>query len=516
MTAPRHHEETPVKILIAAMGGEGGGTLTSWIVNAARGQDLPVQATSVPGVAQRSGATTYYIEIFPTANSKLNGRQPVLDLYPTPGDIDLMVASELLEAGRAIKRGFVSPDKTTLVASIHRVYSLAEKMKMGDGRYGGEAVLGAAGKMAKQAVLFDIERVALDAGSATNAVILGAMAGTGVLPIDPAALENGIVREGKEVEANLAGFAAGMGYAESAFAEAPRNAEAPELEGPAKALAARIERDYPSQVRPVVLAAAERCLDFQDAAYATLFLDRLDTVGGIEGAEADLVRETARFLGLFMAYEDMPRVAQLKSRASRFERIRREAGASPDQVVRVTEFLKPGPEELAQVLPPFIGRPVARWARANPAKARRFHLAMQVRTDTVLGYALVRMMAGLRRFRRLGYRFGEEQGAIERWLDLVRRAVGIDPALAREVVACGRLIKGYSDTHARGAGNLARITETLIQPAIDGAPVTAEDLAKARQAALADPRSEALETALAEIMGAYAGVAKPATRTAPQ
>lgn len=496
---------TPIKVLIAAMGGEGGGTLTGWIVNAARTRDLPVQATSVPGVAQRSGATTYYIEILPTPYSKLNGRRPVFDLYPTPGDIDLMVASELLEAGRAIKRGFVSPDKTTLVASTHRVYSLAEKMEMGDGRYGGQAVFGAAGKMARQAILFDMERVALEAGSATNSVILGAMAATGVLPVEPAALEAGIVREDKAVAANLAGFAAGMASAGSAFAEAPRPAEAPELEGRAKALAVRIERDYASEVQPLVLAAAERCLDFQDAAYAGLFLDRLDTVRGLAGADADLVRETARFLGLFMAYEDMPRVAQLKSRPSRFERLRREVGAGPDQVVRVTEFLKPGPEELAHLLPPFIGRPVARWARANPTRARRFHLAMKVRTDTVLGYARLRAMAALRRFRRLGHRFGEEQGAIERWLELVRRALGIDPALAREVVACGRLIKGYGDTHKLGAGNFARITETLIEPAIDGAPVTAEDLARARQAALADPRCEALESALAEITGTGAG-----------
>ena len=93
----------PVKILIAAMGGEGGGVLTSWLVNAARALDLPVQATSVPGVAQRTGATSYYIEIVPTPRAKLKGREPVLDLYPAPGEIDLMIATELLETGRALE-----------------------------------------------------------------------------------------------------------------------------------------------------------------------------------------------------------------------------------------------------------------------------------------------------------------------------------------------------------------------------------------------------------------------------
>jgi indolepyruvate ferredoxin oxidoreductase beta subunit len=511
MVAQQQQIQTPIKVLIAAMGGEGGGTLTRWIVNAARSQDLPVQATSVPGVAQRSGATTYYIEILPIPDSQLNGHQPVLDLYPTPGDLDLVVASELLEAGRVIKRGFVSPDKTTLVASTHRVYSLVEKMKMGDGRYGGEAVAGAAGKMAKQVVLFDIQRAALAVGGTNNSVILGAVAGTGILPIEPAVLENGIVQENKAVEENLAGFAAGMAWAEIKNAGSLRAGKMLELNGQAQALAARIKRTFTSEVWPVVLAATERCLDYQDTAYANLFLDRLDTVAGYEAADAELIRQTARVLGLFMTYEDIPRVAQLKSRAARIERLRCEVGAGSNQIVRVTEFLKPRPEELAHLLPPFIGKVVARWADANPAMARRFHFRMAMRSDTVLGYVRLRLLVALRRFRPLGYRFGEEQKFIQNWLTLVRGALENDPLLAREAVACGCLIKGYGDTYKRTAGNFTRIMEALIQPAIDGAPFMAEDLAKAREAALVDPQGAALARALAEIANSGAGVTNSAT-----
>jgi indolepyruvate ferredoxin oxidoreductase beta subunit len=47
----------PVSILIAALGGQGGGVLTDWIVGAAEHAGLPAQATSIPGVAQRTGAT---------------------------------------------------------------------------------------------------------------------------------------------------------------------------------------------------------------------------------------------------------------------------------------------------------------------------------------------------------------------------------------------------------------------------------------------------------------------------
>ena len=123
----------PLTLLIAALGGEGGGVLTDWIVAAAESQDLPVQSTSIPGVAQRTGATTYYIEIFPTPRAGSAAEAPVLALAPGVGDVDMVVASELLEAGRAISMGFVTADRTLLLSSTSRVYLTVEKMQMADG-----------------------------------------------------------------------------------------------------------------------------------------------------------------------------------------------------------------------------------------------------------------------------------------------------------------------------------------------------------------------------------------------
>jgi indolepyruvate ferredoxin oxidoreductase alpha subunit len=59
------HAPHPITILIAALGGEGGGVLTDWIISAAASQGFPVQSTSIPGVGQRTGATTYHIELVP-------------------------------------------------------------------------------------------------------------------------------------------------------------------------------------------------------------------------------------------------------------------------------------------------------------------------------------------------------------------------------------------------------------------------------------------------------------------
>ena len=169
--------QRPTTILIAALGGEGGGVMADWLVDAATRSGFPVQSTSIPGVAQRTGATTYYLEIYPASRDALGGREPVMSLTPTPGNVDMMVASELLEAARAMHSGYVSPERTTFVASTHRVYATVEKMQMGDGRFDGELALESARQLAKQPVLFDMRELALANGTVINAVLFGAMAG---------------------------------------------------------------------------------------------------------------------------------------------------------------------------------------------------------------------------------------------------------------------------------------------------------------------------------------------------
>ena len=100
--------------------------LADWIVDVAGRNGYAAQATSVPGVAQRTGATIYYIEMCP-----VTGRTPVFSLMPAAGDVDIVIAAELMEAGRAIMRGFVTPDRTTLIASSHRVLAVSEKIGAG-------------------------------------------------------------------------------------------------------------------------------------------------------------------------------------------------------------------------------------------------------------------------------------------------------------------------------------------------------------------------------------------------
>lgn len=487
----------PLCILIAAMGGEGGGVLTGWIVDAAERAGYPVQSTSIPGVAQRTGATTYYIEIWPEKTDK----RPVMCLNPMPGQVDVMIASEFVEAGRAIANGFVSPDRTLLIASTHRIFAVAEKSAMGDGRYDAGKLFRAAKDHARRTILFDMDQAAKDAGSILNAVLLGALAGSGALPLPASAFEDGIRSEGKAVDSNLAGFRFGLSHGQNEIEARAAVLSSLPPAAAVPALADRIAR-LPLSIQAVAAEGVKRLIDYQGVSYARLYLDRLDTVVRL-GDEA-LSRETARHLALRMSFEDVIRVAQLKLKPERFAAIEREQRVKPGQPYTVAEFLKPGVEEIASLLPPVLARRVIGFCESR-GWTDRLHLAMTVQSNRIGGYLKLRMLAGLRVWRPRSARYVEEQARIEDWLDLIRRAAALDIGLAREIVDCARLIKGYGDTFKRGAGNFERIRERVILPALEhrlAAGVATDAVVQARTAALADPDGQSLANMLADFEAA--------------
>jgi len=485
----------PLTLLIAALGGEGGGVLTSWIVSAAQDSNLPVQATSIPGVAQRTGATTYYVEIWPQTWDNIGGAEPVFALSPSPGEIDIFASTELLETGRQIQAGYVTPDRTLLIASTHRAFSTSEKMKMGDGRADEKQLVQAAGDRSQSQILFDMEDASRDAGTHISAVLLGAIAGCGALPIHDETFRDGIRAEGKAVDANLAGFEAGLKAAKGDVAVKALQPEDRFAHVVVDDDLSQRAKSFPANVQSTLDHALRRLIDFQDAAYAGLYLDRLARYAG---GDVDVLTRVAKYLAVRMSFEDVIRVAQAKTRPERLARIRAEAGAANGDSVVVTEFLKPGISEFCDVLPEGIARMVR--ARAEKSeKLRNWHKTIELNSSSVTGFLKLKTLAGMRRWRRRTWRFRREQEAIEAWLGLVSESLVLDASLAAEVAECARLIKGYSDTHERGTGNFARINTSLIGPALAGeidAVAAVDHIAAAREAALADPEGLALAQTL--------------------
>ncbi len=478
-----------LKIAIAALGGQGGGVLADWIVALGEANGYIAQSTSVPGVAQRTGATIYYVELFPAEAARAAGRDPVLALMPSRGDVDVVLASELMEAGRAMLRGLVTPDRTALIASSHRIHTIAEKSAMGDGVASAGEVIAAARARARTLVLFDMQEAGDRAGSAISAVLFGALAGARVLPFTKDAFEAVIVAGGLAVAANRAGFAAGFSGAEGGVAPEPAPARSkPPAPG---ALAERIAREFDAPLQPLLLEGARRLADYQDRAYAGAYLDQIASLARA-GAGAEVLEAAARHLALWMSIEDTIRVADLKIRDSRFARVRAEVRAEAGQIVAVSEYMHPRWREVCETMPAWLGRALLGSRLAGRAFGPLFRKGRRIHTTRLGGFLTLWITASLRPIRRWTLRHELERARIADWLSRIADACPRDPDLALAITQAQRLIKGYSDTYERGLANFERIlAEIDARPDITGARVR-----RLIAAALADDQGAALKALL--------------------
>ncbi|MGL4235991.1 indolepyruvate oxidoreductase subunit beta family protein, partial [Tabrizicola sp.] len=465
MTLPLDHRgQDPklggiIKLAVLAVGGQGGGVLTGWIEDLARQNGYVAQATSVAGVAQRTGATVYYVEMAPDSPAGT----PIFSLMPAAGDVDIMIAAELMEAGRSIIRGFVTPDRTTLIASTHRALAVSEKTVPGDGIANAAEVMAAAEVAAQRFIHADFDTLAVRNGSAISATLFGALAASGTLPFPVEAFEAAIREGGKGVDSSLKAFHAGFEAAQKG--DAPK-AEAPKpdttVTGPTRliagwqALEARIPT-LPGPAQEMALAGLRKVVGFQDLAYGAEYLDRLQSIASADRAPFDLTREAAKYIANAMAYDDIIRVADAKTRGGRRDRIAGEMGAGDRNLMQLTEFLHPRAEEIVSMLPARMG---ARWA-ANPRRMalidRLFNRGRRVRTDRLGGFLMLYLLGGLKGWRRRTLRHAEEVRHLDAWLARTLGLVAKDYALAVEVLRCRRLIKGYSDTHARGLSKFDKV-----------------------------------------------------------
>jgi indolepyruvate ferredoxin oxidoreductase, beta subunit len=491
-----------ITIAIVAMGGEGGGVLADWIVDLAENAGYLAQTTSVPGVAQRTGSTVYYIEIFPAAPAKQARKDPVLALMPVPGELDIVLASELMEAGRAIQRGLVTPDRTTFIASTHRVYSMAEKTAIGDGQIDAKKLIEAGSAAARIFVHSDFARIADQTRSVISAALFGALAGTGALPFGRTQFEDAIGRGGVGVESSLAGFAAAFDAATSKTTTNDQEKPLRPKIGPRlQSLAARAEHNFPAVSLATLLAGIQRLADYQDVRYAAAYLDQLQAVRDADARYGDgafpLLCETARYLALWMSYEDAIRVADLKVRRTRFERVRRDSRAGASQLVQISEFLHPGVEEMTDILPAALGRWLLGSTVAKGLIERFTRKGKILPTTSVRGFLQLYILASLRRWRRGSLRFKEETRRIDQWLAQIPALARENYPLAVEFAECPSVVKGYGETHLRGRNSFDTLMAAL--PRLRPMKDSAKYLKKLREAALADDTSQKLTEVLREL-----------------
>lgn len=495
-------------LAILALGGQGGGVLVDWIVALAERAGWTAQATSVAGVAQRTGATIYYLELVePTP-----GREPVLALMPVPGEVDVLIAAELMEAGRAVERGLVTPTRTTLIASSHRTYAVQEKLAPGNGIADSAAVLAHVQRQARRSVIADMQTLAQQQGSVISASLFGALAGSGALPFALQDYEAVVQASGVGVQPSLAALRAAATLAREMGASAapvqppahetvetaprplPAQAAAPALQP----LLQRVRAEFPAPAWNWLGEGLARVVDWQDLDYGHDYLDRVAALARRDdGAQGHALSvEAARWIAVAMSYDDVIRVAELKSRGERSARLRREIGARADEPLGSEEFFHPRLEEALATLP----RRLADWLDGSPRLrawlAPRLDRGRRIRSQGLAGHLQLRLVAGLRRWRRGSRRHAQEGALLRRWLDEVDQALDAgDGALAIELLRCRRLVKGYSDTHERGNGRFMLLLRAAAQ--LRGRDGGAAALARLRDAALCDAEGQALSAELA-------------------
>lgn len=524
----------PLSLLIGALGGEGGGVLSEWLTAIARHAGYAAQSTSIPGVAQRTGATTYFFELYPVPSAQLGGRQPVFSLNPIPGRLDALVSSELLETARAVSNGLPSPDRTLIITSSSRTLTNAERMHLGDGRLDDATLISIVQSACRAHHLLDMHRIARENGTVVSAVMLGAIAGSGLLPFAKDDYIAMVRESGRSAPASLAGFEAAwqqvqQGREQAALArqlvgDVVATTMAKTVTGAALDSSPDVLNEFPGPARDVLALGLARVIEYQDAAYGALYLERMRRVKIAEvsavttasksadiPAEAKhhttddvedgaITREVARWLALWMAYDDIVRVADLKSRAARSQRVRSEARVAEGDVLKTYEYFKPGIPEIAALLPAPLADRLKDANRRRIAEGRpAWEMPVRLASHTILGTLLLRALAAMKHLRRWSSRYAEEQALIDEWLGAVQAGAMQSRTLGFEIAQCGRLIKGYGSTNERGRDNLLHVIRHLAQPAFGSASERANAIRRARDAALADDAGKALDKALNEL-----------------
>ena len=450
-----------LSILITALGGEGGGTLMNWVLECARSQKLFVQGTSVPGVAQRTGSTSYYIEI--CDKNFDNEKEPILSLYPKPGRVDIVIASELLEAARVLERGYINPDSTTLITSSSRIYTNLEKSHLADGRFSQEKILNTCKKMSKNFICLDLNAMAVDHSTIVSATMFGALAGSGVLPWKKTICEN-IFRDNIFGKNSLSGFnfAYEQVKANSKYITTSKINKQLKEDNSIKIIDDSISNEFSN----IINIGKERCIDYQNNKYSEVYIERVKKILSVINKEDPKVLSIAenivRRLALWMTYEDIPRVAQLKIKPDRFKKIKKEINIKSNQILLIQDIFKPGLNEIAAMLPNKIGR----WFIKNKKIMIRFPLigkGMKINSLSISGFILLKFLSSFRYIRPISLRYKEEQKNIDIWIDNIVLSLNKSLSFTEGLADMPQILKGYGDTWDRGLKKYNKIYDALVK-----------------------------------------------------
>lgn len=445
------------RILIGTVGGQGGGVLSDWLVHGLLNAGWRATSIGLLGLSQRAGTVTYYCEAIPG-----QGKPPITSVFATPGDVDLLIGQELLELGRLVFGGFASPG-CSIIGNSARYLTTLEKMPAEGGIYDSAIIARAVQELAPgRHHVVDAQRLVMEAGLpalTSNALLLGAAIASPAFDLPREPFHEAIRKSEVSVKASIAAFDLGYtrvkdGSLPQMMIEGHTAVDGHELARQRRGrLAAGQRTDYDHllaqagqlygpRMHRILAEALYRLIDYQDSAYAADHLARVARMAQQPGADANLLEAYAQHLANWMTYEDGARVAQLKTRPERFERIRRDFGVTGQRYV-VTDYLVPDMEQILGGLPAPLAGVIERIGRLVTPGFDRLKFPLQVKTSGLVGYSLLRGIAALRGLRRGSRRYAHEQALLARWEAGIVAQLAQHPQLGWLAADAGRIVKGY-------------------------------------------------------------------------
>jgi indolepyruvate ferredoxin oxidoreductase beta subunit len=282
--------------------------------------------------------------------------------------------------------------------------------------------------------VFDMGAIARESGTVVSAVMLGAIAGSGLFPFKREDYET-VVRGGdtsapekvsKMAAASLRGFARAYDMVsqprvQASMIKAMLASNDDDIRAPS-VLPAEVAAQFPAQAHTMLSLGYARMLDYQDAATRSSTCERLarcwrpsakPTRGRHDFATT---REMARWLALWMAFDDIVRVADLKSRAPRWQRVQGEVKAGDDDLLQVYDHFKPGAPEFAALLPPRWRTGPALGPQARAQGQAPWALPLKVGTPLGVRHAVAARAGRHEVAARARQPLCQRAGMIEKWL----------------------------------------------------------------------------------------------------
>ncbi len=456
------NKKRSLRVLIATVGGQGGGVLSDWLIHGLLNANWNAASIGLLGLSQRAGTVTYYCEASSDKEEKI-----VTSMFAMPGDVNLFIGQELLELGRLLSAGYASDD-CVIIGNLGRTYTTLEKMPSENGVYDSSIITNAAEKLSpKNNYLVDAPAYVTAhqlQHLTSNAFLLGLVVASPVIDLPTEPFIKAIRDSEVNVNGNIKAFELGyqmfkdekihLGVNQFEIKDNLLSSKLKASCTNTDTLFEKIKSRCSKEVIDSIEFACQRLEDYQDKEYVQSYLGMIDELRNINLVRPATVEAFAKNSALWLSYEDIPRVGQLKTKPDRFAKVFKEHGIGPQHIVKITDYFVPDVEQLVGMLPQPIAKLIMKIGSRFTHDFEGKSFPLKIKSTSILGYWSLRLLSIGRYWRRSSLRHQYEMSKFNFWFDNLKRTQEESPAVAQIVAELARVIKGYGHVRVKAINDL--------------------------------------------------------------